>query len=139
MDLNLSISDEFVKTKIYDKRDDFGFGVVGFPFLDGDVPRLASCGVCVSQLVRFARVSSHVDDLNTRDKVLAAKLLSQGCGYHKIREAFSRFCRQRFGVVSVWSRIENTSSAGPFGAWVLWRFGFGGMIGEGGVPCRFRE
>ena len=34
-----------MKTKIYDKRDDFDFDIVNFPFLDGDVPRSASCGV----------------------------------------------------------------------------------------------
>ena len=36
LDLHLSISDGFVKTKIFDKRDDFGFDIVNFPFLDGD-------------------------------------------------------------------------------------------------------
>ena len=34
MDLHLSISDGFVKTKIYDKRDDFDFDIVNFPFLE---------------------------------------------------------------------------------------------------------
>ena len=48
---------------------------VNFPFLDGDVPRSASYGVYISQLIRFARVSSHVDKFNTRNKVLTAKLL----------------------------------------------------------------
>ena len=78
LDLHLSISDGFVKTKIYDKRDDFDFDIVNFPFLDGDVSRSASYVVYISQLIRFARVSSHVDDLNTRNKVLTAKLLRQG-------------------------------------------------------------
>ena len=67
LDLHLSISDSFVKIKIYDKRDDFDFDIVNFPFLDGDVPRSASYGVYISQLIRFARVSSHVDDFNTRN------------------------------------------------------------------------
>ena len=35
--LHLSILDGFVKIKIYDKRDDFDFDIVNFPFLDGDV------------------------------------------------------------------------------------------------------
>ena len=39
MDLHLSISNGFVSSKIYDKRDDFDFDIVNFPFLDGDVPR----------------------------------------------------------------------------------------------------
>ena len=69
LDLHLSISDDFVKTKIYDKRDDFDFDIVNFHFLDGDVPRSASYGIYISQLIRFARVSSHVDDINTRNKV----------------------------------------------------------------------
>ena len=44
-DLNLSIHNDTVSTKIYDKRDDFDFDIVNFPFLDGDVPRRPSYGV----------------------------------------------------------------------------------------------
>ena len=40
LDLHLSISNDIVSTKIYDKRDDFDFEIVNFPFLDGDVPLL---------------------------------------------------------------------------------------------------
>ena len=49
LDLNLSISNVTVSTKIYDKRDDFDFDIVNFPFLDGDVPRCTSHGVYISQ------------------------------------------------------------------------------------------
>ena len=38
LDLNLSIYNDIVSTKIYDKRDDFNFDIVNFQFLDGDVP-----------------------------------------------------------------------------------------------------
>ena len=100
LDLHLSISDGFVKTKIYDKRDDFDFDIVNFPFLDVAVPRSASCGVYISQLFRFARVSSHVDDFYTRNKVLTAKLLKKGYRYHKLHLAFSKFYRRHFDIVS---------------------------------------
>ena len=33
LDLHLSISDGFVRTKIYDKRDDFDFDIVNCPWL----------------------------------------------------------------------------------------------------------
>ena len=85
LDLHLFISDGLVKTKTYDKRDDLDFDIVNFPSLDGDVSRSASYGVYISQLIRFARVSSHVDDLNTRNKVLTAKLLVQRYRYHNLR------------------------------------------------------
>ena len=100
LDLHLSISDGFVKTKIYDKRDDFDFDFVNFPFLDGDVPRLTSYGVYISQLIRFARVSNHVDDFNTCNKVVTAKLLRQGYRYHKFCKASSKFYRRHFDIVS---------------------------------------
>ena len=88
LDLHLSISDGSVKTKIYDKRDDFDFHIVNFPFLDGDVPRSTSDGVYISQLIQLSRLSSHVDDFNTRNKVVTTKLLRQGYRYHKFRKAF---------------------------------------------------
>ena len=34
LDLYLSIFNGFVSSKIYDKRDDFNFDIVNFPFLD---------------------------------------------------------------------------------------------------------
>ena len=53
LDLHLSISNGFVSSKIYDKRDEFDFEI-DFPFLDGDVPRRPSYGIYISRLIRFA-------------------------------------------------------------------------------------
>ena len=89
-------------SKIYDKHDDFDFDIVNFPFLDGDVPRRPSYGEYISQLIRFARVCSHVDDFDTRNKYLTAKLLKQGYRYHKLRnfKAFSKFYRRHYELIS---------------------------------------
>ena len=65
LDLNLSITNGIVSSKIYDKGDDFHFEIVNFPFLDGDIPRSPSYGVYIFQLIRFARVYSNVDDFNS--------------------------------------------------------------------------
>ena len=102
LDLHLSISNGFVssKLKIYDKRDVFDFDIVNFPILDGDVPRSTSYGVYISQLIRFARVSSHVANFNARNKSLTAKLLQQGYQYHKLRKTFSKFYRRHYEMVS---------------------------------------
>ena len=71
---------------MYDKRDDFNFEIVNFPFLDGDRPM-----VYISQLIRFARVCSNVGDFNNRNTFLTFKLLKQGYRYNKLRKAFSKF------------------------------------------------
>ena len=65
LDFHLSISDGYVKTKIYDKRDDFDFDIVNFPFQDGDVPLSTSYGVYMSILIRFARMSSHEENTSS--------------------------------------------------------------------------
>ena len=75
LDLHPSIFNGFVSSKIYDKRDGFDFDIVNFPILDSDVPRRPSYGVYISQLIRFARVCSDVDDFSARNKCLTAKLL----------------------------------------------------------------
>ena len=88
LDFNLSIRNGIVSSKIYDKWDEFNFEIVNFPFLDGDVPRSPSYGVHISQLIRFARVCSNVDDFNNRNLFLTAKLLKQGYQYHKFEKPF---------------------------------------------------
>ena len=51
-------------------------------------------------LFLFARVSSHIDDFNARNKFLTAKLLKQGYRYHKLRKAFSKSYRRNFDLGS---------------------------------------
>ena len=82
MDLHLYISNGFVSSKNYKKRDDFHFDIVNFPVLNDDVPRRPSYGVYISQLIRFARVRSHIEYFNARNRCLTAKLLTQGYRYH---------------------------------------------------------
>ena len=100
LDLHLSISNGFVSSKIYDNRDDCDFDIVNFPFLGGDVPHSTPYGVYISQLIRFARVSSHATDFNPRNKSLTAKLLQQGYRYHKLRKTFSKFYRRHYELIS---------------------------------------
>ena len=73
LDFDLSITNSIVSSK-NDKQDDFNFEIVNFPFLDGNVPRSPFYGVYISQLIRFARVCSNVDDLSNRNKFLTSKL-----------------------------------------------------------------
>ena len=99
LDLNVSIHNDIVSAKIYDKWDDFNFDIANFPFLDGDVPRRPSYCVYISQLIRFARASSHVTDCNNRNKFLTVKRLKQGYRYHKLGKVFSKFYRRHFELI----------------------------------------
>ena len=69
---------------------------MNFPFLESDVPRSTSRSLYISLIIRFARVSSHVDDFYTLNKVLTAKLLKQGYRYHKLRKEFFKILSAAF-------------------------------------------
>ena len=75
LDLHSLICNGLVSSNIDGKRDDFYFDMANFLYLDGDALRAPSDGVYLSQLIRFAGVSSHLADFNARNKTLTAKLL----------------------------------------------------------------
>ena len=81
LDLHLSVSNGIVLSKIYNKRDDFDFDIVNFPFLDSDITCSTSYEVYISQLIRFAREPSHVAEFNACNKNLTTKFLQHGYRY----------------------------------------------------------
>ena len=106
LDLNIKVFGSDVHTSVYDKRDDFGFPIVNFPWLSGDVPRLTSYGVYISQLVRFARCCTSVSDFNSKNLQLTSKLLTQGNRYHKLRKTFGKFFRSYSDLLSKFGEIS---------------------------------
>ena len=79
--LHLSVANGFVSSKSYDKRDDFNFDIVNFPFLDGDVP-----------LRTFLNLLGLLESaIMLRTSTLEAKLLQQGYRYHILRKHFLNF------------------------------------------------
>ena len=95
-----------VHTSVYDKRDDFGFPIVNFPWLSGDVPRLPSYGVYISQLVRYARCYTSVSDFNSKYLQITSKFLTQGYRYHKLRKTFGKFFRSYSDLLSKFGEIS---------------------------------
>jgi hypothetical protein len=91
LDLYLKFDDSGqLSTKIYDKRDDFNFKIINFPNMCSNIPASPAYGVYISQLIRFARASSHYSDFLKRHLHLRNRLLDQG--YENIR--FIRFIRK---------------------------------------------
>ena len=142
LDLNLCISNGTVSTKIYDKRDDFDFDIVSFPFLDGDVPRRTSYGVYISQIIRIARASSNLNDFNYRNKALTAKLLRQGYRYFKLGKAFSKFYLRHSALlekysVSLKTLLQQGISEPEFYGDLVYRFRK--IVGKSNFSEQFRK
>ena len=89
LDLHLSISNDIVSTKIYDKREDFDFDIVNYPF---------------SMVMFLALHPMESISLNSfvllEHLAMLLKLLKQGYRYHKLRKTFSKFYRRNYDLIS---------------------------------------
>ena len=106
LDLNIKVIGSDIHTSVYDKRDDFGFPIVNFPWLSGDVPRLLLYGIYISQLVRFARCCTSDLDFHSKNLEITSKLLTQGYRYHKLRKTFGKFFRSYSELLSIFGDIS---------------------------------
>ena len=108
--------------------------------MGGGVPRSASCGVCVSRLIRFAGASGCVADFNARGGLLTRRLLGQGCRCRRLRRAFSKFYRRCCGLVSGFqvgleSLLRRGLSEPDFCGGLVYRLKR--IVGSGGLSARF--
>jgi hypothetical protein len=79
LDLHLEIENEArLRTKLYDKRDDFNFPIVNFPFICSNIPAAPAYGVYISQMIRYSRACGSYQDFLDRWLLLTLKLLNQG-------------------------------------------------------------
>ena len=83
-----------------------GFPIVNFPWLSGDVPRLPSYGIYISQLVIFARCCTSVFDFHSKNLQITSKLLTQGYRYNKLRKTFGKFFRSYSELLSKFCDIS---------------------------------
>ena len=95
LDTTLSIGEGngTVRISVYDKREDFNFKIVNFPYLDSNIPRNPAYGVYISQLVRYARICNRKDDFIYRHRRLSLKLQQQGYKYQQLMKSFHKFYR----------------------------------------------
>ena len=78
-DLHLEINNgERLKTILYDKRDDFTFPIVNFPFIDSNISASPEYEVYISQLVRYSRACAQYSDFLDIIQLMTQKLLEQG-------------------------------------------------------------
>ena len=63
LDLTICISDDSYCYRSYDKRRDFGFEIVNYPNLSGNIPVAPAYGVFVSQLFRLCKINREINNI----------------------------------------------------------------------------
>ena len=69
LDVMFNVQDNQLFYKLYDKRYDFSFDIVNFPYMDSNIPSSPAYGVYMSQLIRYARACCFYDDFNERHRL----------------------------------------------------------------------
>ena len=100
-----------IHTSVYDERDYFGCSIVNFPWFSGDVPRLPSYGIYISQF----DLLDVVFDFHSKNLQITSKQLTKGYRYHKLRKTFWKFFRSysellsKFGAISFQEYVSKGS------------------------------
>ena len=93
-----------ITTKLYDKRDAFGFHIVNFPFMSSNIPSAPAYGVYASQLVRYARCCSSYSDFLICHRALVKRLLSQGYKVNRLSNTFKKFYGRHTDLVGQYKK-----------------------------------
>ena len=93
-----------IMTKLYDKRDAFGFHIVNFPFMSSNIPSAPAYGVYPSQLIRSARCCSNYSEFLLRHRALVTRLLSQGYKVNHLSNTFKKFYGRHTDLVGQYKK-----------------------------------
>ena len=92
LDLHLEIEREGrLRMKIYDKRDNFNYLIVNFPFICSNIPAAPAYGVYISQLIRYSRDFDYYHEFLDGGLLLTRKLLIQGFLLVKMKSSLRKF------------------------------------------------
>ena len=86
LDINITIIGRKYRTKIYDKRDDYNFRIVNFPYI---IPIKPAYGIYISQLVRIGRICEEYCAFMDRNRMTTDRLIKQGFRYSKLCKTFN--------------------------------------------------
>jgi hypothetical protein len=88
-----------LKTKLYDKRDDFTFLIVNFPFVSSNISVSPVYGGYISQLINYSRAYVQYSDFLDRAQLLTQKLLKQGYVAPRLKSSLRKLYSRHHNLV----------------------------------------
>ena len=92
LDMDISICDNFITSKVFDKRRAFPFEVIGFSDVKrSNIPSQPSYGIYISQLLRLLRICNVISDFYVEVNRLTHAFLMKGFEKKRLRNLFCKF------------------------------------------------
>jgi hypothetical protein len=82
-----------LRTKIYDKRDDFNFPIVNFPIICSNIPAAPAYGVYISWMIRNTRACGSYQDFLDRGLLLTKEATEPRVPFGKVEVITSKLLR----------------------------------------------
>ena len=98
LDIRITILESRYVLAVYDKRDNFHFGIVNFPFMCQLDQRT------VFQLVRIGRICDNYEDYVSRNRLVTTRLIKQGFRYSKLCRCFKKFSRRHNNIFNKYGK-----------------------------------
>ena len=102
LDLFITIQHGKFIFKLFDKRKQFNFNVISYPFICGNVPRMPTYGIYISQLIRFCLVNCKFENFKQDVTDLTQKLINQGFKVELLSKKFDKFY---YSYIHLWSKF----------------------------------
>ena len=93
-----------ITTKLFDKRNAFGFHIVNFPFMLSNIPSAPAYGVYASQLICYARCCSYYSDFLSRHRAPVTRFLSQGYKVNRLSNTLKKFYGRHTDLVGQYKK-----------------------------------
>ena len=84
LELNIRLSERLFHTKLYDKRDEFGFHISRLPFKDSNIPHRMFYSSASAEILRICRATSNLQDVVVSSTALVNRMLKQGASEHSL-------------------------------------------------------
>ena len=113
LELSISISDHSFHTKLYDKRDSFGFHISRLPFKDSNIPKRMFYSSACAEVLRICRATSSLEDTILSVKSLISRMHRQGANKHTLK-AFLTKCLTKHHIVLTKFNISTEALVNEF-------------------------
>ena len=94
LDLHITIEEGVFKTKLFDKRDHFGFHIIRLPYRVSNIPNRMFYSTISTECIRICRSTSELAPAASSIKALISRMVKQGAEIGKlincIRRSFNK-------------------------------------------------
>ena len=90
LDLRIKIENGIFTTRLFDKRDHFGFNITRLPYKDSNIPIRMFYSSIAAEMLRIFRASSTINHAVLSIKTLVTRMLNQGANIQALKRSMAK-------------------------------------------------